>query len=1110
MPLPTLIECDAIPDDRREIPSPEVALHHPHLQQVANKIPPVDPDAPILLLLGRDILQAHKVREQINGPHNTPYAQRLDLGWVIVGDACLGTVHKPFRVNVTKTHVLHNGRTSFLSSCPNTLLVKESSTSHPNCTSTFPSQQSIDKLGSTVFNRTKHDEKPALSRDDQMFLNIMEKEVYQDEENSWVAPLPFRSPRQPLPSNREQAMKRLLSLKRTLDKKPEMKSQYIDFMQKMLDNDHAELAPPLEENKEHWYLPSFGVYHPQKPDELRIVFDSSAEYEGVSLNKVLLSGPDLNNTLIGVLMRFRKEPVAFTADVQQMFYCFVVKEEHRDYLRFLWYKNNDPSKSVCDYRMKVHVFGNSPSPAVAIYCMRRAAEEGEKEHGFDAKQFIVRHFYVDDGLASSPTQKEAVDILTEAQKMLAESNLKLHKIASNCPEVMEAFPAEERAKDLKDLDLRLDYLPLQRSLGVLWDLETDSFTFQVQSEDRPFTRRGVLATVNSLYDPSGFVAPITMQGKALFRGLAAVQTDWDEPLPSEKQEEWNKWKESLKNLKKLQIPRCYVPFSHSFAQRRELCIFCDASTMAIAAVAYLRAVDSEGQCHVGFIMGKSKLAPKPAHTVPRLELCAAVLSVELYELVRDEMDIEMDAVRFYTDSKIVLGYIHNSTRRFHTYVANRVIRIHQSTHPEQWHYISSKDNPADNATRPIPASDLPSTNWFHGPEFLTQPNVEPSQSDTFELVEPDSDAEIQPDVKALATNTSEPQLKSHRFERFSDWMKLCRTIASLIRVAGSFKKTSAQTNCRRWKCYGTGCSVSELSRAKQVIIATVQHEVFKEEYKCIKTQHALPRHSCLKRLNPLIDENGLLRIGGRLAPADLTREEKHPVIIPHGHHIATLMVRYYHEKVAHQGRHITEGAIRAAGLWITGSKRLVSSILYKCVICRKLRGALQVQKMSDLPADRLSQMPPFTNVGLDVFGPWMVVTRRTRGGCAENKRWAVLFTCMSTRAVHIEVIESMSTSSFINALRRFFAVRGPAKLLRSDRGTNFVGASKELGIHYNDASLTNYLQDKGCSWEFNPPHSSHMGGSWERLIGIARRILDAILLHYAANPKDKCINSTCR
>lgn len=252
-------------------------------------------------------------------------------------------------------------------------------------------------------------------------------------------------------------MKRLCSLKRTLEKKPEMKNHYIEFMQKMVDSDQAEPAPPLDEAKEHWYLPTFGVYHPQKPDQIRVVFDLSAECEGTSLNDVLLSGPDLNNTLLGVLLQFRREPVAITADVQQMFYCFVVREDHRDYLRYLWYEHNDVNKNVVEYRMKVHVFGNSPSPAVAMYCMRRAALKGEPEHGSDARNFVERQFYVDDGLTSVATPEEAIDPLTRTQEMLAESNLRLHKVASNSSQVMVAFPAEDHAKDLKDLDLGVDH-----------------------------------------------------------------------------------------------------------------------------------------------------------------------------------------------------------------------------------------------------------------------------------------------------------------------------------------------------------------------------------------------------------------------------------------------------------------------------------------------------------------------------------------------------------------------------------------------------------------------------------------------------------------------------
>lgn len=256
--------------------------------------------------------------------------------------------------------------------------------------------------------------------------------------------------------------------------------------------------------------------------------------------------------------------------------------------------------------MTVHVFGNSPSPAVAIYGLRRAAQEGQEEHGTDAKQFVMRNFNMD----------EAISVLKQTREMLVESSVMLHKIASNSSTVMDAFPSENRAKDLKDLDLSSNPLPLQCSLGLRWDLQTDSFSFCVSDEEKLFTKRGILSTVNSLYDPLGFVAPITIQGKALVRDISTEEYDWDTPLPKEKEIQWNVWKDSLMELKQLQIQRTYIPVSLLATVHREMCVFSDASTIAISAVAYLRAVDTEGHSHVGFIMGKSKLAPRPAHTVP--------------------------------------------------------------------------------------------------------------------------------------------------------------------------------------------------------------------------------------------------------------------------------------------------------------------------------------------------------------------------------------------------------------------------------------------------------------------------------------------------------------
>ncbi|XP_041432389.1 uncharacterized protein LOC121398035 [Xenopus laevis] len=1102
--LPTILECNQIPDNRSEIPTPEVAAYHPHLKRIAHQIPELDPEAPIALLLGRDILRVHKARGQINGSQNAPYAQRLDLGWVIIGDVCLGGAHKPISVNSMLTNTLESRRPSLFQPCQNSFLIKEMPHRDPvPCPFMDPSSEDHacdgerDHLGCTVFHRSREDNKVAMSIEDRLFLEIMNQGMTKDKSKSWVAPLPFRPKRQRLPDNKELVYNRFISLKHKLQKTPEMKEHFFTFMERIFQNNHAEMAPALRDSEERWYLPTFGVYHPKKPGQIRVVFDSSARCKGLSLNDVLLSGPDLNNRLLEVLLRFRKDSIAFMADIQQMFHCFLVKEEHRNYLRFFWYRNNDPNEDIVEYRMRVHIFGNSPSPAVAIYGLRLSAQEGEAKYGSDARSFVEKDFYVDDCLKSTPTNESAISLLKRTQEMLALSNLRLHKIASNSRELMEAFSNQDHASDLKDLDLDTDSLPMQRSLGLLWDLKADTFTFQINKEEKPFTRRGVLSTINSLYDPLGFVTPVTIQGKIMLRDLTTEMSDWDDPLPTEKKDLWTSWKKSLEALTSLHVTRPYASIPSTEVKMQKLHIFCDASIKAIAAVAYLKTIDAKEQCHVGFVMSRAKLTPLREHTIPRLELCAAVLAVELAELITSGMGLEIEEVEFHTDSKVVLGYICNEIRRFYVYVSNRVLRIRRSTSPQQWHYVPTQHNPADYATRSVAACHLKATTWFTGPAFLYRSTACNIGCDTFELIDPDADEEIRPEVSVLNTVTSDRQLESHRFSRFSTWMSLVRAIAILIHIAfKSYTSTLpvSQKPCKGWHHCKSAFTASNLERSKDIIIHTIQHECYTKEIEYLRKGQTVSKDSALRRLDPVIDQGGLMRIGGRLQEAKVDFREKHPIVIPGHHHVATLLIRHHHLQTKHQGRMFTEGNLRAAGLWIVGAKRRVSQVIFNCITCRKLRGVSQNPKMASLPAERLSTDPPFTNVGLDVFGPWSVATRHTRGVHTGAKRWAVMFTCMSSRAVHIEVIESMDASSFINAFRRFIAIRGPVKCIRSDRGTNFVGAVKELQIPSNldTAKVDRYLNEQGCTWTFNPPHSSHMGGVWERMIGIARKILDSI------------------
>ena len=284
--------------------------------------------------------------------------------------------------------------------------------------------------------------------------------------------------------------------------------------------------------------------------------------------------------------------------------------------------------------MKVHVFGNTSSPAVATFCLRKTAYVGEQEFGSDAKDFVFNNFGVDDGLKSVANPPEAIDLLTRTRAMLATANLYLHKIASSHPEVTRAFPRDDQASDLPNLDFSLDTVPVQRALGVLWDISADAFTFKVSLGKRPFTRQGVLSILDSLYDPLGLAAPVIVRGKLLLRSmmanLSSVQPEsWDEQLQEEHRPAWEAWCKALQALTLLMVPCCYTIASSTGVRRRELHTFCDASNDTIGAVAYLRTVQRDGSIQVSFVFGKVKLAPCHATTILHLELCAATLGIKI-------------------------------------------------------------------------------------------------------------------------------------------------------------------------------------------------------------------------------------------------------------------------------------------------------------------------------------------------------------------------------------------------------------------------------------------------------------------------------------------------
>ncbi|XP_048734152.2 uncharacterized protein LOC125650167 [Ostrea edulis] len=1073
--LPPVIECDNMPNDRSEIPTPEVARCYRHLHHIARHIPELEQSAEISLLVGRDLPEVHHVKSQAIGPRQTPFAQELPLGWVIIGEVCLGRFHASRTIQVSKTCLSKDIRQTILQPCENTLNIKE-----------IHDSLSREKFGtdSSIFVKTRDDDKIGLSIDDREFLAIMDISFRKDGNGHWTAPLPFKEQRPILPNNKVLALKRAHSLDVSLKKNPTKRDHMVTFMKGVIDRGAAEVAPPISEGKECWYLPLFGVYHPKKPDKIRGVFDSSVVYQGISLNSVLLTGPNLTNSLLGVLLRFRRDQIAVIADIEQMFYSFYVKEEHRDFLRFLWYRNNNPEDELIDYRMRVHVFGNTPSPAVATYGLRKAVENGDR----DVRDFVERNFYVDDGLVSVPTTDEAIELVKETQQVLKEQgNIRLHKIASNSVAVMNAFPTQDLEKSLTQVSIGSDALPTQQSLGLSWDLNSDTFTFNNQLEDKPFTQRGLLSTLNSLFDPMGFIAPLVITGRILARSICSTDAAWDDDLPDTYRHDWENWRQSLHSLSRFSVPRMFMPGSLSKVDKPEIHIYSDASEKAIAAVAFVK--DSETGKY-GFILGKTKLAPLLGHTIPRLELCAAVLATEIGDIIGQNLDIPMENVKYFTDSKVVLGYLNNNTRRFYTYVSNRVAIIHGRSHPEQWRYISTSRNPADVGTRGVPSvKELIEGIWIQGPPLSeNDDDHQCARPGSFQLFDPDSDCEVRPCIKTTKNSTEElsRQMLS-KFEKFSSWQRLISAITVLKRAGRAFKEKFVPSLREMWE------------QTREFIIKMVQRDAYSPEIQCLQQHRPLPKESPLIHLNPYLDDSRLLRVGGRLNQSDLPVELKNPVLLPKKSYLSRLLVSHYHEEVKHQGRLFTEATIRSNGYWIAGAKRLVSSVINHCVTCKRLRGKIQEQIMGNLPFERTSTGPPFSIVGVDAFGPWEVVARKTRGGLAHRKRWAILFTCMAIRAVHIEIVDEMSSSAFINALRRFVCIRGSVKEFCSDRGTNFVGALDALrvdGVYVEQGQVQDFLHKSGTIWKFNPPHASHIGGSWERMIGMARKILDAMLLQH--------------
>ena len=420
---------------------------------------------------------------------------------------------------------------------------------------------------------------------------------------------------------------------------------------------------------------------------------------------------------MGVLLRFRQEPIALMSDIKQMFHQVKVDPKDIDAFRFLWWPNGDLTKKPEDYQMLVHLFGATSSPSCASYALKKTAVDNEVEFDVGIVNTLNRNFYVDDCLKSVSSIEKALKIVEELPKLLEKGDFKLTKWISNRREIMNVIPEEERAPTIVNLDL--EKLPMNRALGVRWDVEKDTSGFKVTRRKVLDTRRKILSFVSSIYDPLGLMAPLLLPAKKVLQQLCKNQFGWDELIPQENFPVWEQWLCHLTDLEKVTVSRCLKPENFGELQAAELHHFSDASESGYGAASYLRLENRSGDIHCALLLGKSRVSPLKSVTIPGMELTAATVSVNLHRQLVQELEILIDNTIFWADSTIVIQCIRNEARRFQTLVANRLSLIHDVSSPTQWKHVPSELNPADHASRGIKTTDTSDLDhWLNGPSFL--------------------------------------------------------------------------------------------------------------------------------------------------------------------------------------------------------------------------------------------------------------------------------------------------------------------------------------------------------------------------------------------------------
>ena len=648
---------------------------------------------------------------------------------------------------------------------------------------------------------------------------------------------------------------------------------------------------------------------------------------------------------------------------------------------------------------------------------------------------------------------------------------------------------EEKASDDRFLKTEED-----KVLGVRWDKEGDCFWFKVGLNFSPksrgvktgppltlfqlplgvpnvLTKRMVLGQVNSVYDPLGLASPFLVKMKVLLRSLwsEGKHLDWDDALSDNMREQWVSLFRELYDMEQIIFPRSVKPCGA--VGNPSLIVFSDGSNDAYGTCAYIRWKLNDGTFACRLISAKNRVAPLKRQTIVRIELCGAVLASRLAKFLKREMDLQFEAIMFLVDSEIVRSMIQKESYGFNTFAAVRVGEIQENSNPSDWYWVEGKHNAADCITRGKKPSQLGEHSvWQEGPEFLRSPMEEWPVRQTALRDLPERNQV----VLTLTCERGDSLAQRIDITRYSRYVRLFRVTARVLAMYSKLPTLSFRNVARIPDC--AALEAAEVFWVKEAQLSIIN------DFKSGK----------FRRLRPRMREDGIVVVGGRISRSELSYNQRELPLLPADHRLSLLYVRHVHNK-GHLGVSATASKARER-YWIISVTRLAKSIRYKCVTCKKLDKRMEEQIMGALPDQRLKPAPAWTYTSLDYFGPFWIrgeVNKRSRG-----KAYGVIFTCLLTRAVHLDLAADYSTPGFLQVFSRFTALRGYPSVIFSDPGSQLQGSSRELRAVIQDIGRDT-LQARGAShgltWKFSAPDAPWQNGCSESLIRSVKRALQCVI-----------------